>query len=453
MKKTILSTRTSAIFLLIFLACGILIGFQNCSLNSSNGSITKTAADSLPLEINTTKAINIRFDSSYRTLNSGESIELVAHAEDENGDIVSDFNYSGIVKIQNSSDSFISICGGSAKFVNGVFRSTVSILNNYTTTKNLTFEIQSTVPVASSLTLSVVGQTEEIFNSVATAGASPAPRSGSTAIYDALKNRIVLFGGREIYEYYGYVQDGEPLNDLWELKLGNDILQWNNVTPSNSPSPRYGHTFVLDTINNRVLLFGGADLTSLASTDIWSFDLANDSWALVTTNNTPPRQRMNHSSTYDSNSKFLYIWGGTEANPSNAVPGSYVLKLGGSTPNWSELPLLTQPRQQPPYPITVSSTVAIIYDNSQVSFYNSITQDGGLRSSDVNYCSSDTAVPYGCITAGYSTVLDTTQKAQWVIGAIAERAPPRLPQQNYQQYKPVLKVLKKIIRSKLECAP
>jgi len=449
MKTKKLSPRTSYFVIFTMIAFGITVAFQNCSANNSSGALAKTTEDTLPLEVNTTKAISIRFDTAYRTLSSGESIEIVAHAEDENGDVVSNFNYSGIVKVQTS-DALISICGASAKFVNGVFKTTISILNNYTITKNLTLEIQSTVPVASSLTLSVVGQTEEIFNQVATVGTSPPPRSGSTAIYDSLKNRIILFGGREVSEYYGYVQDGDPLNDVWELKLGSENPEWNNITPSNSPSPRYGHTFVLETTKSRVLLFGGADLISLASTDVWSFDLQNDSWALLTTNNAPPRPRMNHSSTYDSNSKILYIWGGTEANPNNGVPGSYALKLGGSTANWSELPIPTPPRLQPPYPTTVSATVAIIYNNSQVSFYNSITQDGRLHS-DVNYCGTDTTVPYGCITGGYSTVLDTIQKAQWVIGTLAERAPPRLPQQNYQQYKPALKILKKIIRTKLEC--
>lgn len=311
MKKTFLSTRTSAVFLLIFFACGILIGFQNCSANSSSGAVGKATADSLPLEVNTTKAISIRFESSYRTLNSGELIEIIAHAEDANGDIVSDFNYSGIVKIQNSFDSLISICGDSTKFVNGVFKSTISILNNYITTKNLNLEIQSTVPVVSALTLSVVSQTEDIFKQVTTVGTSPTPRSGSTAIYDALKNRIVLFGGREVYEYYGYAQDGDPLNDIWELKLDNENPEWNNITPPNSPSPRYGHTFVLDTTKNRVLLFGGADLNSLASADVWTFNLQNDSWSQLTANNTPPSQRMNHGSAYDSSSKILYIFGAT----------------------------------------------------------------------------------------------------------------------------------------------
>lgn len=165
MKKTILSTRTSAIFLLIFLACGILIGFQNCSANSSTGAgaTAKTTSDSLPLEVNTTKAISIRFDSSYRTLNSGESIEIVAHAEDANGDIVSDFNYSGLVKISGATDSFVSICGASSKFVNGVFKTNISILNNYMSSATPILEIQSTVPMASTLMLSVSGQTEETF--------------------------------------------------------------------------------------------------------------------------------------------------------------------------------------------------------------------------------------------------------------------------------------------------
>lgn len=441
MKKTILSTKTSPVFLFIFLACGILIGFQNCSPNSSNGIIAKATSDSLTLEVNTTKTISIRFDSSYRTLNSGESIEVLAHAEDANGDIVSDFNYTGVVKISGATDSFVSICGASSKFVNGIFKTNISILNNNTSSVTPILEIQSTVPMASTLMLSVSGQTEETFKLVTPVGNSPVPRSNSTAIYDGTKNRIILFGGREVYEYYGYVQDGNALNDIWELKLSNTNPEWNNITPPNNPSPRYGHTFVLDTTKNRVLLFGGAGLTSLSSTDVWSFDLQEDSWSILSTINTPPRPRMNHGATYDSITKIMYIGGGTEANPSNGVSGSFGLRLGGNTPNWAELP----------FPTTASATVTAIYNNSQTTFYNQI-YPGWRLPPGVSYCGIDPSVPYGCISNGYSVVIDSIQKSQWLIGTLAERAPPRLPQQNYQQYKPVLKVLKKNLRSKLECA-
>lgn len=291
----------------------------------------------------------------------------------------------------------------------------------------------------------------QTFKQVTPVGNSPVPRSNSTAIYDATKNRIVLFGGREVYEYYGYVQDGNALGDIWELKLNDTNPEWTNITPLNSPSPRYGHTFVLDTNKNRVLLFGGGDLTSLSSTDVWSFDLQEDSWSMLSTINTPPRPRMNHSATYDSVAKIMYIWGGTEANSSNGVPGAFALRLGGNTPNWAELPLPTPPRYIQPYPTAVSATVAVIYNNSQTTFYNQI-YPGWRLTTGISYCGIDPSVPYGCISNGYSVVLDSIQKSQWLIGTLAERAPPRLPQQNYQQYKPVLKVLKKNLRSKLECA-
>lgn len=100
------------------------------------------------------------------------------------------------------------------------------------------------------------------------------------------------------------------MNDIWELKLDGATPEWNNITPPYSPTPRFGHTFVLDTTNNRGLLFGGTDTANLSSNEVWSFDLKTDTWSTLTANYTPPRQRMNHGSSYDAATKTLYIFGG-----------------------------------------------------------------------------------------------------------------------------------------------
>lgn len=46
-----------------------------------------------------------------------------------------------------------------------------------------------------------------------------------------------------MYVFGGVNQDGEPLNDLWILKVGREILYW--VKPDikgRSPPPRFSHS-------------------------------------------------------------------------------------------------------------------------------------------------------------------------------------------------------------------
>lgn len=417
MIKTKLSRRVLFIISLTLAVVGIVLGFQNCSKNISSGSTISTKGSTV--EINTTKAISIRFDSAVSTnINSGESFEVMAHAEDENGDTVTDFNYTGSV-VLNGANTSISICRASTKFVNGILKTTISVLNNSTSASSIGLTIQSTVPTVSPLALNVAaGYPSDTYSyqQISTVGIAPTPRSGATAIYDSAKNRIVIFGGREVYEYYGYVQDGNPLGGIWELKLNSEMPEWNNITPSNSPTPRYGHTFTLDTTKNRGLLFGGTDSVSLASNDVWAFDLQNDSWSLLTTINTSPSPRMNHGATYDSDSKMFYVFSGTDQT--NNLNDSFALRLGGQTPNWTA---------------TTSSHPA-----GQVN----------VLTANTNYC-IDPAVPYGCVTD--AVIYDTKNTSQWVVGTLAERAPPRTSQQTTQQYKPVLKVLKRIMPVKAVC--
>src|SRR2546426_990241 len=77
----------------------------------------------------------------------------------------------------------------------------------------------------------------------------PRERLGDSGIHDPLRDRMILFGGSG---------DRDTLNEVWELSLSGSPA-WTALAPSGpSPTPRSGHTAVYDPVRDRMLVFGGA---------------------------------------------------------------------------------------------------------------------------------------------------------------------------------------------------
>src|SRR5271169_2470305 len=86
-------------------------------------------------------------------------------------------------------------------------------------------------------------------------GNAPAARGfqGTTGVYDAGSNRMIVFGGRD--------GSGNNLNDVWVLTNANGLGgtgQWINLIPNGaagSPPARSGHSAVYDPTNNIMIIF------------------------------------------------------------------------------------------------------------------------------------------------------------------------------------------------------
>jgi hypothetical protein len=92
---------------------------------------------------------------------------------------------------------------------------------------------------------------------IATANA-PSPRYDSSMAYDPVRNRVVLFGGRNRATSFG---------DTWEY----DGRTWTKLDVT-GPSARNGHAMVYDPRANAILLFGGRISESVYLNDFWMFD-------------------------------------------------------------------------------------------------------------------------------------------------------------------------------------
>jgi hypothetical protein len=91
---------------------------------------------------------------------------------------------------------------------------------------------------------------------------APKPRSGHAAVYDASGARMIVFGGN----------DGvATLQDTWIWWLdGSD--RWTQIATGGPPA-REGHSLVVDSLNQRVILFGGRGEGGKALNDVWSMPL------------------------------------------------------------------------------------------------------------------------------------------------------------------------------------
>lgn len=160
-------------------------------------------------------------------------------------------------------------------------------------------------------------------------GPAPLPRYGHSAIYDPVRDRMVIFGG-----WSGFL--GFRRNDIWALSLGG-TPQWTDLTPaSGSPSERTGHTMIYDHLRDRAVVFGGS-AGSTPFNDVWAFSLGGAAgWTQLAPSGTGPAGRWGSRAIYHPGRDAMIVYGGDTSPTNNPFSDVWSLSLGGGT-SWSEL--------------------------------------------------------------------------------------------------------------------
>ena len=138
-------------------------------------------------------------------------------------------------------------------------------------------------------------------------GSGPLARCLHAACYDAHKHRMIMYAGQN---------NSGPLDDIWALDL--DSGTWTDLTPAEKPSARYFSPVVYDAVNNRVAMFGGQGLLGY-NNQAWVFDLWTNQWTQLSPSGTPPSLRGGSCAVYDAGHDRMVIFGGNDGTVQNDV--------------------------------------------------------------------------------------------------------------------------------------
>jgi hypothetical protein len=152
----------------------------------------------------------------------------------------------------------------------------------------------------------------------------PAPRYGQSAILDTLRHRMLMFGGTD---------NGVSSDELWALPLEGPMV-WQILPPGASAAPyRALHEAVLDPAGDRMVVFGGAEGSTLTN-DVWVYPLSgNGTWTRLSVFGTPPPPLERFSAIRDPVRNRLIVFGGRDGGARNDV---WALSLTG-IPIWTRL--------------------------------------------------------------------------------------------------------------------
>lgn len=158
-------------------------------------------------------------------------------------------------------------------------------------------------------------------------GSLPIGRYNHTAIYDPVRDRMVVFGGWRLYSQLG---------DTWALSLAS--LQWTQLTPTGaSPASRDSHCAVYDPVRDRMIVFGGhGQPQTIWYTDTWALSLQSPSWTQLATSGTPPSAVDRQIAIYDPLRDRMVVWGGARSDFSSFSDQTWSLALSG-VPEWNLL--------------------------------------------------------------------------------------------------------------------
>ncbi|MBI2892331.1 MAG: hypothetical protein HYY06_02185 [Deltaproteobacteria bacterium] len=165
--------------------------------------------------------------------------------------------------------------------------------------------------------------------------AGPSARARVSAALDTARQRMVIFGGRYRAGSSGpYTQ----YDEVWAFDLATDT--WAQVETGDGPAARVNATLVYDAVRDRLVLFGGNTSTDGASfrpqDDTWALDPANGEWTEIAAEDAPDARLFHAAAITPDGASMIVLSGGDE----NAYLGPFLrdawtLDLASDT--WSAL--------------------------------------------------------------------------------------------------------------------
>jgi hypothetical protein len=198
------------------------------------------------------------------------------------------------------------------------------------------------LPVATSAPFDII---VPIWREIVASGPSPKARSEHTAVFSAVSNRMIVFGGNENL-------DADPdLRDVWVLTGANGSGErpaWIQLQPTFSLTGfRTRHAAVYDEDTRRMILHGGSTPSGVLSDDWLLVDadgIGTPGWQrffpdAILSDRPISGGRYGHSAVYDANSNRMIVFGGRSGVAGDFRNDVAVLAdaNGIGTPTWQQL--------------------------------------------------------------------------------------------------------------------
>jgi hypothetical protein len=174
-------------------------------------------------------------------------------------------------------------------------------------------------------------------------GGSPSARNFDTGVYDAANSRLIVFGGCAFTGIYCTAMQNDVWV-LTNANSLNGTPTWAQLAPLGKlPPARWGHAAAYDAVNNRMIIYGGDNLNTTFG-DTWVLSNANGlggapAWTRLAPTGAPDGQD-DATVVYDSTHNVLVLFGGRLANfgrDTNSVWTLFHANGLGGTPSWTKL--------------------------------------------------------------------------------------------------------------------
>jgi serine/threonine protein kinase/N-acetylneuraminic acid mutarotase len=157
-------------------------------------------------------------------------------------------------------------------------------------------------------------------------------RAGQSMVWDARDNLLLIFGGIN--------NQGAVLNDLWAYSPGSG--NWTQLSAQQAvqsgstcgtvPAPRMNAAMVWDSVDQKILMYGGVDASNNYFGDLWSFDPTAKTWMAIQCANNSPGARASNA-VWDG--QHMFMLGGLSS--SGFLKDFWMYTPGGSGGSWQQL--------------------------------------------------------------------------------------------------------------------
>lgn len=151
------------------------------------------------------------------------------------------------------------------------------------------------------------------WTELATSGKGPSARSNAVAVVDPVARELVVHGGNTSTNGAAFT----PLGDVFTLSL--DTLVWTERKPGGAaPKPRLFHAAALDPKSGKLYVYGGGGANAFQGPfygDLWELSADRSTWKELSPSGELPASRISPSLAFDAASGKLVLFGGHDDTP------------------------------------------------------------------------------------------------------------------------------------------